>query len=847
MEEESRNWDELPAYVLYEITSHLPCNADRVRTRVVSKSWRSSLRHLEAPPLPPQLPWLLRPSAVGPTFCCLISGADEHSVHRLRVPGDDLRAARYFGSYDGGWLFLAFGRHFGHTIVNLRTGARFRLPDIIPRPMGLDDFPMIMLAATLSSPPSDRAEDRCFGAAIIHSSPFITDSRDIAFWRMGDFRTTSIIPADEPFDVVSGKFVKEEMEDVIYYNEAFYFLSKLRNILVCRPALQQGDHLRVHDEWMRFVPQDDLGYYRYHRPVSIARYLVESRGQLLMVLKGKCSVPGLPQLLFSVFRITHDPQAPAGAPPFSWTMMPALDGRMLFVGHGCSRSYELAVFPGFKEGIYFLDDLQFYDVRRIIQYQEYLCFDNGKYTWGMPPYISRCFWPDQVMSNYSSPVWLLPGGEDTGNNAEAQIDAPLPALDRLTALPDDILPLINDRIPCLVHRRRLARVCTALRNFFNPQHDAAPPAPLPWILLPRPAGPSFSCVLRGCATHELDLDVPADARAARCFGAYEGGWVFLAVGQTGFHVLVNLRTHHRVYLPDIAHYGITRRRCYMGITMLAAALSSQPEKEHCVVVVAAICSMMRGVEARGPYLRAFWRLGNVAPVELDSEEDTDAAMPYLEDVIHHDGVFYFLTDEEDLLMFAPVVHEDGELEIESMGTRRFLHEERQYDGEATARARYLVESLGQLLMVVRITPRQGQAQIDAELMTSAFRVFQMVQAEAPAPINDNAGGENDKIADADAQYTWNELHEMGGQMLFVGRGCSRSYNVANYPGFRPGVYFLDDERIYGEETMFEHRYTRQYPCRDIGKWLSSEPIPSIDNFLPEQGPSSYSPPAWFLN
>uniref|UniRef100_J3M9W3 F-box domain-containing protein n=1 Tax=Oryza brachyantha TaxID=4533 RepID=J3M9W3_ORYBR len=152
-----------PATPLYEITRRIPCKPDRVRMLTVSRSWRTSLREPPVRPLPPQLPWLLRPSSGGPTFSCLLSGADEGSVHRFRVPVD-LPAARYFGSYDGGWL--AYGHNLGHTLVNLCNGRRFRLPEVVPCPWPTKskEFAMIMLAAaTLSSPPS-YTDDRCFGA-----------------------------------------------------------------------------------------------------------------------------------------------------------------------------------------------------------------------------------------------------------------------------------------------------------------------------------------------------------------------------------------------------------------------------------------------------------------------------------------------------------------------------------------------------------------------------------------------------------------------------------------------------------------------------------------------------------
>jgi hypothetical protein len=82
-------------------------------------------------------------------------------------------------------------------------------------------------------------------------------------------------------------------------------------------------------------------------------------------------------------------------------------------------------------------------------------------------------------------------------------------------------------------------------------------------------------------------------------------------------------------------------------------------------------------------------------------------------------------------------------------------------------------------------------------------------------------------------------------MLFVGRGCSRSYEVDRYLGFKAGVYFLDDGCFYDDEMMFRGVNERRYPCSDIGKW-SEGPPPHVERFFPEQGPSYNSPPAWLL-
>ncbi|KAF0927040.1 hypothetical protein E2562_029261 [Oryza meyeriana var. granulata] len=316
-----------------------------------------------------------------------------------------------------------------------------------------------------------------------------------------------------------------------------------------------------------------------------------------------------------------------------------------------------------------------------------------------------------------------------------EMGAPLP--DFLSGLPTKVLLMINDRIPCLVQRRRLAQACPAIRNAIRSQQQQPASRQLPWILLPRADGPSFSCVLRGCDTNSHDVDVPADARAVRYFGTYEGGCVSAAPkAQTDGHTLLNIRTHQRFGIPDVVNLG-GALNFDIRTAIVAATLSSPPEHEHCVV--AAICCFAPRQLVRGPCVRAFWHLGH--PVPMNNDEAATAAFtgPNLEDVIHHDGAFHFLTDEEDLPVFEPLVHDDGRLEMISIGTRRFGHH-RHYDGDA--HIRYLVESREQLLMVVRLTPHLRQPM-------AAFRVFQMMQAHVSDSDGDD-GGYNI------AEYTWNE-------------------------------------------------------------------------------------------
>ncbi|KAF0907921.1 hypothetical protein E2562_022309 [Oryza meyeriana var. granulata] len=253
--------------------------------------------------LPPQLTWLLHPSTSGPTLSCFLGGGgDDLSINRTRVLAN-LRAARFFRSYDGGWLFLTSRWTSVNMVLNLRSACRVHLPEIFPSP-SRGAFGMIMSVATLSSP---LHADGCFSTTIIDQYAW-SNSRHITFWRIGHDLAMPSIPPRHPCSRLHG------MEDVIYHNGAFHFLA-VWNLLVCTPELHQG------------AP--------------------------------------LPPLAFRVFQMMHL-KASVSVADDIWSEVPVLDGKMLFVKRGTSRSYEVADFCGFQEGIYFFDDQCFYTVHRII-------------------------------------------------------------------------------------------------------------------------------------------------------------------------------------------------------------------------------------------------------------------------------------------------------------------------------------------------------------------------------------------------------------------------------------------------------------------------------------------------
>ncbi|KAL6620201.1 hypothetical protein ACP70R_035340 [Stipagrostis hirtigluma subsp. patula] len=223
-------WKSLPALALREVARRVRCEVDRTGLHLVCRPWHEVLAPLpgDEPPLP-ELPLLLRPfDFIGPRFSCLLSGW-RRKIHRLRVP-DCAKRGRWFGSYEGRWVFLARGQIDGHALVNLRTGDIIALPDEVPTFEG--SCAIAMRRATLSSPPG---QDGCVGAAIIQCAPLNLDGPSyITFWNIGE----SALP---PLPLAAELGV----EDVAYHDGAFHFVTRDGGLLVCRPGVDPDGALQM--------------------------------------------------------------------------------------------------------------------------------------------------------------------------------------------------------------------------------------------------------------------------------------------------------------------------------------------------------------------------------------------------------------------------------------------------------------------------------------------------------------------------------------------------------------------------------------------------------------------------
>lgn len=391
-----REWsDGLPPELLGVVLLHLPCLADRVCFAAVCPAWRSAARGL-APPR--QLPWLLLPSPDATSFFTPQSGA----TRRLYLPGS-VRGTRFCGSHNGGWVAAAADAWGGYAAVNLLSGARVPLPNRIRvvhpfkiRGTSPCEHPMLLRMVTFSAAPTSAD---CLAAAHISSAC------NIAFWRPG---------MDAHW--LAYRHQTGVIEDIIYrkseVKQGFHVLTNTEDLLVYAASSDQNAPLEMTCVRYRFEKRVDYNYNQ--SGFSVSRYLVESRGKLLMVLReysvgrgvGRCT------WVFRIFEMVLEILPHVQGAKASWVELRDLHGRALFLGRGCSMAFEVSQFTGLQEGvIYYLDDTSF-DISLVLSSGgKFSSSDMGVYAMAMRKIRlirgeARRF-PHEFTSECSPPVWLL--------------------------------------------------------------------------------------------------------------------------------------------------------------------------------------------------------------------------------------------------------------------------------------------------------------------------------------------------------------------------------------------------------------------------------------------------------
>ncbi|XP_044949081.1 uncharacterized protein LOC123398696 [Hordeum vulgare subsp. vulgare] len=365
-------------------------------------------------------------------------------------------------------------------------------------------------------------------------------------------------------------------------------------------------------------------------------------------------------------------------------------------------------------------------------------------------------------------------------------------------LHQEILARIFLLLSCIADRVRVSAVNSHWRKaaLLNP-------SPLPWLLRPSGARIASYRILGGFADPRPLLS--DEGRGPRFCGSAPGGWFVVSCRQHQWrgHALLNLRTGERVALPDRVRIPLDSGVITCPMMIRAAVMSAAPPSAACFV--AAVTSSQTNL--------AFWRPGMdcwlSAPVGMGPARRT------AEDITYHDGWFCTVDSDDDLVCYKPEIAPAGAGDGASSLTIR--HHAYEFDGLRGAPweivSRYLLPSASgaDLLMVKRyIAPARGG--------TCRFQVFRLQEGLPPS---------------------W-RVYKMTGQLLFVGRACSKAFDTGNAgsPGY---IYFLDDVYHGGPHRVLQQN---EYPCADAGAWSYSV-CHKIERCLPLAPPSDTSPCIWY--
>ncbi|PAN29351.1 hypothetical protein PAHAL_5G218800 [Panicum hallii] len=387
------SWSELPPELLGVVFLHLRCLADRAYFAAACRSWRSAAARASAPtPPPPQLPWLLLvPSAGAPCFVSLLAGS---ARRRISLP-HGAHGARLCGAHTGGWLGVAANGWRAYALVNAFSRAWVPLPDRMRVPGHGITTCLVVRAVALSAPPTSQG---CIAAALV------CGVSNLAFVRPGTDRQW----------LASGS--GHGLQDILYHDgeavRGFHAVANDEAVTVfVQEGLQGAPALRMAWRSYRMQRRRNAPGPRQSPSAGVSRYLVESRGKLLMVVRrfpsvqhggGAATSRGFEVLELEVQAL------PSGDHAASWVELDGgLDGRVLFLARGCSRAFEASQFGGFQEGIYFLDDTRFDISLALSCGGNFPCSDIGWYSGSeIMPGIKG--FPSEFQSTFSSPTWFYP-------------------------------------------------------------------------------------------------------------------------------------------------------------------------------------------------------------------------------------------------------------------------------------------------------------------------------------------------------------------------------------------------------------------------------------------------------
>ncbi|XP_058068861.1 uncharacterized protein LOC131218197 [Magnolia sinica] len=775
----------LPTEILVTILMRLDL-VDCIRAGVVCSSWRAAWTEMVTYNLHPpshQLPLLILPpkNQIHRVFNLL-----DKKVYELHL--SQASGARCLGSFNG-WLILMDEMSNGCFLLNVTSNECISLPRQADIWNSTEHQHFVWNSADHHYV-EHFWESRLgiYAKAILSSDPtsgdcivvIVCSMNTFAFCRVGDAAWTALERKPNQRHCIS---------DITFYNGRLIIVR-----FISRLEIFELDLCPNSAKWKPLlIPQLE---YPHNSGVGYARgiYLVESCGELLMVLRiyyclGEYRPRSRLMTTFCLFKMDTNSSG--------WIKVESLGDQMLFLGY--PKSIPTKGLSGFKRNcIYFTKDICIWN-------HESGVFDleDGS-IWPFPSSI-----PSSIEGIYHptghKPIWAanynhhpgykcnnkkeqnLQSNESTYAMAKAMGEKRLDGKKkgkRWTELPTEILVTILMRLflvdciragaVCISWRRALSEIVA--RKLHPPSHQ------LPWLIVSRKNEIHRVLNLSDNKVFRLDL---SQACGAICLGSFNG-WLILKDKWPNGCFLLNVISKECIRLPLQANIWNSAGNRYVknfweqGLGIDAkATLSSDPNSGDCTVVID--CSRNR---------LAFCKVGDAAWTTLEGEPDQYC---YISDITVYNGRLHIARSDNQVTIYEELVPRpnsakwsditvyNGRLHIASYGNQVTVYEElvprpklakwktlpppeieslhHDFDRHV-----YLVESCGDLLMVVRIYDEHGRH-------STAFRIFKM-----------NTSGS-----------CWIKVESLGDQMLFLAYSNSKSVSAKGLPGFKGNcIYFTKD-------------------------------------------------------
>lgn len=372
----------------------------------------------------------------------------------------------------------------------------------------------------------------------------------------------------------------------------------------------------------------------------------------------------------------------------------------------------------------------------------------------------------------------------------------------------DVVRHICGRLVCRLDRLRMAEVCKHWESAIK--EDKKLIWCLPLLFFARCLPPAFSCLHCEGALHHFP--VPSNVHSSKCVGSESGGWVLTGRDYSQEHnQLLNLTRGepYAIVLPRFMQYrdGDVLYSVVIQYATFSATPTDQISEGQCAGAAVVLRDLLHSgmdfdilhYDQKLPEIM-FWRLDKTIGLGSRSFE---LPKDDVEDLIHYNGSFLFLTGEEQIVWVDPSFDpQNPELQAEIHTLQLVMPEDCR-----DACARYLVESRNKVLMVRRYCPEP--------FVTDSFRVFELTLLETGKQPEDDS-------------WLWTEVNDLDGRMIFLSRGCSKCYETIELHGVHganEGIYYKGDVYTYAANWDDMGVENRRRLTTDSGRWVG--PFPGL--------------------